>query len=59
MVCQGLYPDGRIAELFLSSNKPGSPMDAIARDAVLTKDHDGSPATILGAALNAIAEAAG
>jgi hypothetical protein len=73
----GLYPDGRIAEIFLSSTKPGSPIEAIARDAAvtvsialqfgvpietiraaLTKDHDGSPATLLGAALDALAGAA-
>lgn len=72
-VSHGLYPDGRIAEVFLSSNKPGSPIDAIARDAAvtvsialqfgadiktiraaLTMDHDGSPATILGAALDGV-----
>jgi hypothetical protein len=54
--------------------KPGSPIEAIARDAAvtvsialqfgadletikqaLTKDHDGGPATPLGAALDAIA----
>jgi hypothetical protein len=75
-LCAGFYRDGRIAEIFLSSNKPGSPIEAIARDAAvtvsialqfgadlgtirqaLTKDHDGAPATLLGAALDAIAEA--
>ncbi len=30
------YPDGRIAEIFLSSHKPGSPIEAIARDAAVT-----------------------
>ena len=74
-LCAGFYPDGRIAEIFLSSHKPGSPIEAIARDAAvtvsialqsganletiraaLTKDHDGGPATPLGAALDAIAE---
>ena len=73
----GLYPDGRIAEIFLSSHKRGSPIEAIARDApvtvsialqfgvpietirsALTRDHDGGPATLLGAALDALAEAA-
>ena len=73
----GCYPDGRIAEIFLSSHKPGSPIEAIARDAAvtvsialqfgvpietirqaLTKDHDGGPATLLGAALDNLAEAA-
>jgi hypothetical protein len=67
----GFYSDGRIGELFLSSNKPGSPIEAIARDAAvtvsialqfganleairasLTRDHDGGPATVIGAALD-------
>jgi hypothetical protein len=71
----GFYPDGRIAEIFLSSHKPGSPIEAIARDAAvtvsialqfgadlqtirsaLTRDHDGSAATLLGAALDALGE---
>jgi hypothetical protein len=58
----------------LSSDKVGSPIEAIARDAAvtvsialqfgapleticnaLTKDHDGAPATLLGAALDALA----
>ena len=74
-LCAGFYPDGRIAEIFLSSRKPGSPIEAIARDAAvtvsiaqfgadletikqaLTKDHDGGPATLLGAALDKLAEA--
>jgi hypothetical protein len=73
----GFYPDGRIAEIFLSSHKPGSPIEAIARDAAvtvsialqfgapietiraaLTKDHDGSPATLLGTALDILCGAA-
>jgi hypothetical protein len=68
---------GRIAEIFLSSHKPGSPIEAIARDAAvtvsialqfgadletirqaLTKDHDGDPATLLGAALDKLTEGA-
>jgi hypothetical protein len=72
----GFYPDGRVGEIFLSSRKPGSPIEAIARDAAvtvsialqfgadlqtiraaLTKDHDGHPATLLGAALDVLAEA--
>ena len=72
-LCAGFTRDGRIAEIFLSSNKPGSPIEAIARDAAivtsialqfganletirtaLTKDHDGGPATLLGAALDAL-----
>jgi hypothetical protein len=32
----GFYADGRLAEIFLSSNKPGSPIEAIARDAAVT-----------------------
>jgi hypothetical protein len=48
-LCAGSYPDGRIAEIFLSSHKPGSPIEAIAR---------GGPATLLGAALDAPAEEA-
>ncbi len=63
------FSDGRPAGIFLSSDKPGSPIEAIARDAAvtgsialqygsplatiasaLTKDHDGGPATLLGAA---------
>ena len=71
--CAGFYPNGKIAELFLSSNKPGSPIEAIARDAAvtvsialqfgadlatirasLTKDYDGSPATLLGANLDCL-----
>src|SRR5580692_3851856 len=74
-LCAGSYSDDRIAEIFLSSHKPGSPIEAIARDAAvtvsialqfgvpietirgaLTKDHDGGPATLLGAALDALAE---
>jgi hypothetical protein len=73
-VCAGYYPDGRIAKIFLSSDKPGSPIEAIGRDAAvvtslalqhgcsieiirhaLTKDHDGTPATLLGAAFAALA----
>jgi hypothetical protein len=72
-LCAGFYSDGRIAEIFLSSNKPGSLIEAIARDAAvtvsialqfgagietiraaLTKDHDGGPATAIGAALDAL-----
>jgi hypothetical protein len=75
-LCTGSYPDGRIAEISLSSHKPGSPIEAIARDAAvtvsialqfgadletiraaLTRDHDGGPATALGAALDALGEA--
>jgi hypothetical protein len=32
----GFYADGRIAEIFLSSHKPGSPIEAVARDAAVT-----------------------
>lgn len=74
-VCAGRYKDGRVAEIFLSSHKPGSQIEAIARDAAvtasialqfrvdirtlsaaLTKDHDGGPATLLGAAIDALIE---
>jgi len=67
----GRFSDGKPAEIFLSSSKPGSLIEAIARDAAvtvsialqfgadletirgaLTKDHDGGPATLLGAALD-------
>jgi hypothetical protein len=72
----GFYPDGRIAEIFLSSIRAGSQVEAVARDsaiavsialqfgadlqtirAALTKDHDGHPATLLGAAIDKLAEA--
>jgi hypothetical protein len=72
-LCAGFHPDRRIAEIFLSSEKPGSPIEAIARDAAvtvsialqfgadletirpaLTRDHDGGPATLLGAAFDAL-----
>jgi hypothetical protein len=67
----GFYRDGRIAEIFLSSHKPGTAIEATARDAAivvslalqygadietiraaLTKDHNGGPATVIGAALD-------
>jgi hypothetical protein len=32
----GYSRDGRIAEIFISSSKPGSPIEAIARDAAVT-----------------------
>ena len=35
-LCAGFYSDGRLAEIFLSSHKPGSPIEAIARDAAVT-----------------------
>jgi hypothetical protein len=69
------YPDNRIGEIFISSNRAGSQVEAVARDsaiavsialqfgadlqtirAALTKDHDGQPATLLGAALDALVE---
>jgi hypothetical protein len=72
----GHYPDNRIGEIFISSNRAGSQVEAVARDsaiavsiaiqfgadletirAALTKDHDGQPATLLGAALDKLAEA--
>jgi hypothetical protein len=72
----GHYPDNRIGEIFISSNRAGSQVEAVARDSAiavsialqfgadletirgaLTKDHDGGPATALGAALDVLAEA--
>jgi hypothetical protein len=72
----GMYPDNRIGEIFISSNRAGSQVESVARDsaiavsialqfgvpletirAALTKDHDGGPATLLGAALDKLAEA--
>src|ERR1019366_2810525 len=69
----GFYSDGRIGELFLSSNKSGSAVEAVARDAAiilsialqhgvdletvqesLTRDGAGGPATLIGAALDAM-----
>jgi hypothetical protein len=58
-------PNRRSCESFeLRNAGPGSPIEAIARDAdletiraALTRDHDGGPATLLGAALDALAEA--
>jgi len=69
------FKDGRLAEIFISSNRPGSPIEAIARDSAvavsfalqhgadlavlqgaLTRDHDGGPASPLGAALDCLAE---
>jgi hypothetical protein len=74
-VAAGRYRDGRMAEIFLSAERAGTPLEAIARDAAvtvsialqfgadletirqaLTKDHDGGPATLLGAALDKLAE---
>ncbi len=34
-VCAGFYPDGRIAEIFLSSDRPGSDLESLARDAAV------------------------
>lgn len=75
-LCVGLRPStGEIAEIFISSTKPGSPLEALARDAAiivslalqhgaelatirhaLTRDHDGGPATLIGAALDRLDE---
>jgi len=72
----GFYPhDRRVGEIFISSDKPGSPIEALARDAAilvsislqhgaelatirhaLTRDHDGGPATLIGAALDLLVE---
>ena len=65
------FDDGRLAEIFIASARPGSPIEAIARDsavavsfalqhgadlaslrAALTRDHDGGPASPLGAAFD-------
>jgi hypothetical protein len=69
----GFRPDGRVAEMFISAHKVGSPIEAIARDAAiilsialqhgadvevirraLTQDHGGAPASLVGAALEAL-----
>jgi hypothetical protein len=34
-LCAGFYPDGRLAEIFLSSHKPGSAVEAVGRDAAI------------------------
>lgn len=71
------FADGRVAEIFISSERPGSPLEAIARDsavavsfalqcgadiaalrAALTRDHDGGPASPIGAALDCLEEGA-
>ncbi|MGO9672715.1 MAG: hypothetical protein ACLPSF_00830 [Methylocella sp.] len=70
------FDDGCLAEIFISSERPGSPIEAIARDgavaasfalqcgadlaslrAALTRDHDGGPASPLGAALDCLEDA--
>jgi hypothetical protein len=52
-LCAGFYPDGGVAKIFLSSNKPGSPIEAIARDAAivtsLALQHGAGLETIRGA----------
>jgi len=50
-LCRGLRPStGEIGEIFLSSNKPGSPIEALARDAAIivsiALQHDADLATI-------------
>lgn len=69
----GRYSDGKIAEIFISAHKVGSPIEAIARDAAiilsialqsgadpdvirkaLTRDHDGGPASLIGAAIDGL-----
>jgi hypothetical protein len=64
----GKYPDGRLGEIFISTNQVGTAIDAMARDLAvllslclqhgcqietikhaLTREADGSPATIAGA----------
>jgi hypothetical protein len=64
-LCAGFYRDGRVAEIFLSSHKPGSPVSIAFQFGAnletirqaLTRDHDGSAATVLGAALDKLAVA--
>ena len=70
-VCR--YPDGRLAEVFISAHKTTSAMEAVARDAAivlsmalqhgaplfvirsaLSRDSDGGPATLIGAAIDAL-----
>jgi hypothetical protein len=74
----GFYSGGRPGELFLSSNKTGTPIESISRDAAimasiavqhgadlatiresLTRDHDGGPATAIGAAIDIALENSG
>jgi hypothetical protein len=64
-LCAGSYPDGRISPIEAIARDAavtisialqfGVPIETIR--AALTKDHDGSPATLLGAALDPLAEA--
>jgi hypothetical protein len=35
-VCAGFYADGRLGEIFLSSDKPGSAVESLAHDAAVT-----------------------
>jgi hypothetical protein len=74
-VSAGRYRGGRVAEIFLSAERAGTPLEAIARDAAilaslafqhgvaletiraaLTRDHDGGPATAIGAAVDKLAD---
>jgi hypothetical protein len=74
-IVAGRYRGGRVAEIFLSAERAGTPLEAIARDAAilaslafqhgvaletiraaLTRDHDGGPATAIGAAVDKLAE---
>jgi hypothetical protein len=34
-ICAGFREDGRLGEIFLSSNRPGSSIEALARDAAV------------------------
>jgi hypothetical protein len=50
----GRWSDGRLAEIFISSEKPGSELEAIARDAAITASlafQFGCPLNMLRAAL--------
>jgi len=74
-ITAGNYPDDRIGEVFISTNRGGSAMEALARDVAilmslclqfgcsistirdaLTRESNGEPSTIAGAAADAIAK---
>jgi hypothetical protein len=71
----GKYDDGRLGEIFISTNQVGTALDAMARDLAvllslamqhgcqietiqhaLTREADGSPATIAGAVADKLTE---
>lgn len=50
----GYYPDGRLGELFISTNKIGSAADAVARDCAILASialQYGAPLDVIGHAL--------